>query len=94
VCCAHEYTLSNLRFARAVEPANENLAHYQRDCQHLRARGEPTLPSTIALEREINPFLRTRLPAVVSAAARFKGAPADDEAGVLAAIREWKNEFR
>ena len=60
----------------------------------LRARGEPTLPSTIALEREINPFLRTRVPEVVAAAAAFKGARADDEAGVFAAIREWKNEFR
>ncbi len=45
VCCAHEYTLSNLRFARAVEPGNEALAAYQRHCEDLRARGEPTLPS-------------------------------------------------
>ena len=94
VCCAHEYTLSNLRFARAVEPANEKLIHYMSHCEDLRARHEPTLPSTIATERHVNPFLRTREPAVVRAAQAFNGADPGDEAAVFAAIRQWKNEFR
>lgn len=56
VCCTHEYTLSNLRFAQAVEPNNAALAQYQADCLALRARGDITLPSSIALELQINPF--------------------------------------
>ena len=95
VCCAHEYTLSNLKFARAVEPGNTALLQYISRCEALRAQGLPTLPSRIALEREINPFLRTRENAVAAAAAGF--APTTDTrdaVAVLAALREWKNEFR
>jgi hydroxyacylglutathione hydrolase len=50
VCCAHEYTLSNLRFARTVEPRNKALAEYETRCKALRAEGARTLPSTIATE--------------------------------------------
>lgn len=94
VCCTHEYTLANLRFARAVEPANEDLARYQRECQALRDRGQPTLPATVGVEKRINPFLRTRQPSVVRAAQGYNGADAGDEVAVFAAIRQWKNEFR
>ncbi|TFY99310.1 hydroxyacylglutathione hydrolase [Ramlibacter henchirensis] len=94
VCCAHEYTLANLRFARAVEPSNEELARYQQHCEELRGRGEPTLPATIGEEKRINPFLRTRQPSVVRAAQAYNGASARDEVAVFAAIRQWKNEFR
>lgn len=58
VCCAHEYTLSNLKFAREAEPNNPDLVAYQRHCEALRAQGLPTLPSTLGLEKKINPFLR------------------------------------
>lgn len=94
VCCAHEYTLANLRFARAVEPTNEKLMHYLSHCDNLRARHEPTLPSTIGTERQINPFLRTREPDVVRAAQAYNAVDAGDEAAVFAAIRQWKNEFK
>lgn len=60
VCCGHEYTLSNLRFARHVEPENQALAAYEAEVQAKRARGEPSLPTTIGLERRLNPFLRAR----------------------------------
>ncbi len=93
VCCAHEYTLSNLRFARAVEPGNPNLIHYTQHCESLRARAQPTLPSTLAQELAINPFLRTREPAVAQAA-RDRGADPRDEVGVFTALREWKNSYR
>lgn len=94
VCCTHEYTLSNLRFAAAVEPGNEAIAAHRARCEALRARGEPTLPSTLALEREINPFLRCSEPAVAAAAAAHDPDtdPADAVA-VLAALRTWKNTF-
>ncbi len=93
VCCAHEYTLSNLKFAMAVEPGNAKLINYERHCQEQRARGLPTLPSSIGLERQVNPFLRTREPSVVRAAQAFNGADPADEIAVFAAIRQWKNEF-
>ncbi|MCA0175353.1 MAG: hydroxyacylglutathione hydrolase [Proteobacteria bacterium] len=58
VCCAHEYTLANLRFARQAEPDNAAVARHEAACLAQRAAGQPTLPSTIALEWQINPFLR------------------------------------
>lgn len=58
VYCAHEYTLSNLRFACHIEPDNQPLVEYQRYCQHLRLSEQPTLPVTLAQEKKINPFLR------------------------------------
>jgi len=94
VCCTHEYTLANLRFARTVEPGNEALRRYQQQCEDLRAQGLPTLPSSIALERDINPFLRSRLADVARAAGAFSGAPPSDEVAVFAALRQWKNEFK
>lgn len=92
VCCTHEYTLSNLRFASAVEPDNMALAAYQAHCKQLRADNLPTLPSTIAQEQRINPFLRTHQDAVVQAA-RLRNPQATDEIAIFAAIREWKNNF-
>jgi hydroxyacylglutathione hydrolase len=93
VCCTHEYTLSNLRFARAVEPANAELAQYQHDCLSLREKNVPTLPSTIARELQINPFLRSRQPSVVQAAQQLDPA-ASDAVSVFTAIRQWKNTFQ
>lgn len=95
VCCAHEYTLSNLKFARAVEPGNQALLQYLGHCESLRQAGRPTLPSRMDTERAINPFLRTR-EATVAQAARGFDAHVDphEPATVLAALRQWKNEFR
>ena len=94
VCCAHEYTLSNLRFAQAVEPNNPELAQYVQQCEAQRAQGLPTLPSNIARERAVNPFLRTRVADVAAAAARFDAQVRTQEpASILAALRQWKNVF-
>jgi hydroxyacylglutathione hydrolase len=93
VCCTHEYTLSNLRFAAAVEPGNAERAAYDTRCHALRAAGQPTLPSSIGLELQINPFLRCTEPEVV-ASALAQGAAADDAVSVFAALREWKNRYR
>ena len=92
VCCAHEYTLSNLKFARAVEPGNADLAEYTRHCEELRAKHQPTLPSSLAMELNINPFLRLRHPEVVAAALSFDQA-AQGPVGHFAALRQWKNQF-
>ena len=94
VCCTHEYTLSNLRFARAVEPGNQALRDYSHHCESLRARQQPTLPSNLALERAINPFLRVREAAVAAAAQGFDArVPPQDAEAVFAALRQWKNDF-
>ena len=95
VCCTHEYTLSNLKFARAVEPGNAALLHYSSQCEALRAQNQPTLPSQMALERDINPFLRVRQSQVAKAAQGYDAQVSlDDAVAVLAALRQWKNEFR
>ena len=95
VCCTHEYTLSNLKFARAVEPGNAALLHYSSQCEALRAQQQPTLPSRMDLERDINPFLRVRQPTVAQAARGYEAqVPENDAVAVLAALRQWKNEFR
>jgi len=93
VFCAHEYTLSNLRFALAVEPDNRALLERQRACAALRQRGVPTLPSTIAEERATNPFLRCDVPAVQRAAAARAGSELATSTEVFAVLRQWKNAF-
>ena len=93
VCCGHEYTLSNLKFALAIEPKNHDLADYNVWCEAQRAINEPTLPSSIATERLVNPFLRCAEPGV-ALVAQTHGATSADPVAVLAALRQWKNEFR
>jgi hydroxyacylglutathione hydrolase len=94
VYCAHEYTLANLRFAQAVEPGNARLAERLVDEGGKRARGEPTVPSTIALEIETNPFLRAHVPEVAASAARHAGHALATPLEVFAVVREWKNTYR
>ncbi len=93
VCCTHEYTLSNLRFALAVEPDNAELVRYMAHCQGLRAQNFATLPSSIGLESRINPFLRATQASVARSARTHAGATSDDPVTVFAALREWKNNF-
>ena len=94
VCCTHEYTIANLRFAQAVEPNNAALQAYASQCADLRTQGKPTLPSSIALEKAINPFLRCTEPDVVLAArTRAPHASHSDAQSVFATLREWKNQF-
>ncbi|MCQ3830549.1 hydroxyacylglutathione hydrolase [Microbulbifer elongatus] len=93
VYCTHEYTLANLAFALAVEPDNQQLVERQRAAAALRERDEPTLPSTIALERTTNPFLRTDQPSV-RARAHQQGAPdTADAVEIFATLRQWKDVF-
>jgi hydroxyacylglutathione hydrolase len=104
VYCAHEYTASNLRFALAVEPGNAALMAYAGEVAALRAAGQRTVPTTVARELAINPFLRTAVPEVRAAAATYAGqaglslggssGPNAGAIATLAALREWKNGFR
>lgn len=92
ICAAHEYTLSNLRFAKAVEPNNPDLGAYLSHCEALRAEHKPTLPSTMRDEKAINPFLRCTESEVVSSAMQH-GARDTSPQAVFAALRQWKNTF-
>ncbi len=93
VYCAHEYTVSNLRFAQAVEPKSLAVAEALARCLELRSRGAITLPSTLAEELRINPFLRCGEPEV-AACAQVHGASDNSLHAVFAALREWKNNYR
>jgi len=94
VYCAHEYTLSNLRFAAAVEPGNQAVQLRLVADSEKRGTHLPTIPSTIAIEKATNPFLRVRAPGVVeSLVAAGKLAPRAEPVSAFAALREWKNVF-
>ena len=76
-----------------MEPANKDLLEYVGHCQALRTQQQPTLPARLALERPINPFLRTREASIVAVArARDPAAMTDEQ--VFAVIRQWKNDFK
>jgi len=94
VYCAHEYTLSNLRFAAAVEPDNAHVRDALADTQQRRERDEITLPSTLGRERLINPFLRSREPSLRAAAEHHAGRPLAAAVDVFAEVRRWKDGFR
>jgi len=94
IYCAHEYTLANLQFALAVEPGNVALRERQLREQGKRDRDQPTVPSTVALERATNPFLRAGEPSVFAAAQAHAGRKLADATEAFAVVREWKNGFR
>lgn len=89
VYCAHEYTAANARFARSVEPDHKGLAAREREIEALRAKGQPTVPTRMGLERATNPFLRADDPALAEALG-LAGAPAEQ---VFARTRELKDRF-
>lgn len=87
VYCGHEYTQSNARFALTVEPGNEALQARAREVDAARGAGRATLPTTIALERETNPFLRPESPEI-QASVGLAGHPL---AEVFAEVRRRKD---
>ena len=93
VYCGHEYTEGNIRFALACEPFNAQLKQRQTDTRALRAAGQPTLPSTIAMEKATNPFLRCNMPDVIAAVQRAAQIQQADEISIFTALRTWKDSF-
>ncbi|MES9878154.1 MAG: hydroxyacylglutathione hydrolase [Candidatus Sedimenticola sp. PURPLELP] len=89
--CAHEYTLANIGFARWVEPENTAVSEREVDVRALRERDEPTVPSSLELELQTNPFLRTGVAEVIAAASRYAGRELSTGAEVFAAVRTWKD---
>lgn len=93
VYCAHEYTLSNLRFARAADPGNPAVAEREAAARAALDRGRPSVPSSLRDELAANPFLRAADPALVASASRFAGRALSDPVQVFAALRQWKDGF-
>lgn len=93
VYCTHEYTLSNLRFAAAVEPGNPDIAARLEKVSQQRNAGVMTLPSTLALEKLTNPFLRTAETSVKQKADERNGQRNQTPSEVFAALRAWKDKF-
>ncbi|HEX2603987.1 MAG TPA: hydroxyacylglutathione hydrolase [Oxalicibacterium sp.] len=93
VYCAHEYTVSNLRFALAAEPDNAAIAERLKEEQIKRQQHIPTVPSTIGLEKKTNPFLRARESTVARNLQSQNKVHGNDTTAVFAALREWKNNF-
>ena len=91
VYCGHEYTSANLRFAETVEPDNFNLQQRIADTDKLRTRALPTVPSTIKLELQTNPFLRCHLPSVQEKVEQYCSHRLADNVAVFAALRRWKD---
>ncbi|HCH64005.1 MAG TPA: hydroxyacylglutathione hydrolase [Deltaproteobacteria bacterium] len=89
VYCAHEYTASNIRFARSIDPSNEALARRAQEVEQLRAADQFTVPTTIAQEKATNPFMRADDPMLAAAVQRSGASPAD----VLGEIRRRKDRF-
>ncbi len=94
VCCAHEYTLANLRFALQIDPHNPNLIAWQASAQALRRADQPTLPVRLADELARNPFLRCHTDAVKASISRLGSAPGNSPAEAFAALRQLKNTFK
>jgi len=89
VYCGHEYTLNNGRFALTLEPGNRDLQARMKAVEAQRVKGEPTMPSSIGLEKRTNPFLRTGS-AQIRAALKMESA---DDVAVFAEIRRRKDAF-
>ena len=92
IYAGHEYTQSNLKFALEVEPLNQKLISRYNDVQNLISTGKPTLPSTLELELEVNPFLRCQTNEVQnSVIKKFNTSSHEDE--IFKALRQWKDNF-
>ena len=89
VYCGHEYTLANARFAVTVEPHNADLQARLKEVEAMRAKGEPTVPSTIGQEKRTNPFMRPDSPEI----RKVLGMEAASDVDVLGETRKRKDNF-
>lgn len=93
VCCGHEYTEANGRFAAVAEPDNPARDRYLEQVRSLRAKGLPSLPSTLAIEHACNPFLRLDRAALNRTLSGRLGRAPRDRIEAFAALRQWKDVF-
>lgn len=90
---AHEYTLSNLNFAIKIDPNNSDLKRYREQVTNKRDNNMPTLPTTLLLEKKINPFLRTQSPAIIDAIEKQVNQSDLSPEELFKAVRTWKDKF-
>jgi hydroxyacylglutathione hydrolase len=90
IYCGHEYTLTNARFALTIEPLNADLIERAQHVAEQRSAGQPTLPTTMLLEKQTNPFLRVDQPAIREHLGMKDALAAD----VFAEIRKRKDAFK
>jgi len=90
IYCAHEYTLANAEFAMSVEPGNKDLIERVRDVRRLRAANQPTVPTSLKLEKATNPFLRAKSSIELQQVVGLEGA---DPLDVFAKTRALKDSF-
>lgn len=93
VYCAHEYTQANLNFALTVEPGNSELVHYYNQVLQKREQGIATIPTSIMLEKKINPFLRCHEPSLMTSASEYSEVKVEDKLKAFTIIRAWKDIF-
>lgn len=93
VYCGHEYILANLRFALQVEPENKDIHHRIKLSEDLRLNNQPTLPSTIDIERKTNPFLRCEERDVALSVEKKAAQKLNNVVDIFFELREWKNNF-
>lgn len=93
VYCGHEYTLANLKFALCVEPQNAAIQARIQSIEMMRQQNHPSLPSTMALEKQTNPFLRCEEPTVIASVEKYAGRSLANTVDVFHALREWKNHY-
>ena len=94
VYCGHEYTISNLKFAKEVEASNVNILEYIEACQLKLAQGLPTLPSTLETEQRINPFMRCAVSDLrQSISHKMLNSNSASDSEIFSYLREWKDSF-
>lgn len=93
IYCAHEYTLSNLAFAKTLMPKNESLKEYAEQCIAKRHRNEPTIPTLLSNELAINPFLRECDPEIYESLRKQNLVKQNTDVEVFRAIRKAKDNF-
>lgn len=93
VHCAHEYTLSNLKFAKVCEPYNYDITRWEEQAVALRHAGLPTLPTTIEHELSVNPFLRVHEKEIHDVLVERFGVPVPHRLAAFILLRAWKDLF-
>jgi len=94
VYCTHEYTQANIKFALTVEPDNTALHTYSKQVNAMRHKGQPSLPTTLYQEQQINPFLRTTKTPVIKQASEWAKQSLETPLEVFATLRRWKDDFK
>ena len=93
VYCAHEYTLNNLQFAQSVEPQNAYIEQRIQEVQQMRDQDIPSLPSSLAIEKKTNPFMRTEEQSIYQSVADYWEGKYQDNCELFVDLRRWKDEF-